>query len=93
MHFIEENSEQQNEYMRVHTNLSEIYADIEGELCSKQSNLMNKLKNKFGSLYSGNFCKNFRSVAISLHCCESCTVFVGLCTFQKFDRRGNKNGQ
>ena len=39
--------------MPVHTKLSDVYADIEGELCSKQSTLLNKLKNNFASLYSG----------------------------------------
>ncbi len=29
-HLLQQNSEEQNEYMQIHTKLSDIYADIEG---------------------------------------------------------------
>ena len=46
---------EENPKVSVSGDLSSVFPDIEGELCSKHSTLMGKLKLTFNKLYDGTF--------------------------------------
>jgi len=45
-----------NEKLKIVNELSNIFPDIEGELCSRHSILFGKLKNTFNKVYDSKIC-------------------------------------